>query len=53
MQNFIAAGFDRGQALEVVLGVALKTLVNYADHLVDTPVDQAFAPREWAPAKAG
>ncbi len=53
VQNFIAAGFDRGQALEVVLGVALKTLANYANHLVDTPIDRAFAPREWAPAKAG
>ena len=53
VQDFIAAGFDRGQALEVVLGVALKTLANYANHLVDTPIDAAFAPREWAPAKAG
>ena len=52
VQAFIDAGFSRGQALEVVLGVAFKTLSNYANHIVGTPLDLAFAPRAWAPAAA-
>ena len=38
-----AAGYSRETALEVVTGIALKVMSNYADHLFDTPVDQAFA----------
>ena len=53
VQALLAAGFSRGQALEVVLGVAFKTLSNYANHLVGTPLDDAFAPQEWTAAKAG
>ncbi len=52
VQAFLAAGFTRAQALEVVLGVAFKTLSNYANHLVDTPVDAAFAPRAWSADEA-
>ncbi len=44
VQVFLAAGFERAQALEVVLGVALKTIANYANHLIGTPIDAAFAP---------
>jgi alkylhydroperoxidase family enzyme len=39
---FLAAGFSRAQVLEVVLGVGLKTLSNYTNHLAQTPVDAAF-----------
>ena len=53
VQALLAAGFTRGQALEVVLGIAFKTLSNYANHLIDTPVDAAFAPQAWPAAKAG
>lgn len=47
---FLAAGFTRAQVLEVVLGVAMKTLSNYANHLARTPLDPAFAPARWEPA---
>ena len=53
VQAFLAAGFDRAQLLEIVLGVAFKTLSNYANHLIATPVDAAFAPRAWTARKAG
>ncbi len=53
VQAFLAAGFDRAQVLEIVLGVAFKTLLNYADHLIATPLDAAFAPRAWTARKAG
>ena len=53
VQTFINAGFTRAQVIEVVLGVTQKTLSNYVNHLVDTPLDEAFAPREWAAARVG
>ena len=53
VQAFLAAGFDRAQVLEIVLGVAFKTLSNYANHLIATPVDAAFAPRAWTAREAG
>ena len=53
VQSFIAAGFSRQQVVEVLLGITQKTLSNYVNHLADTPLDDAFAPRQWAAAKAG
>ena len=47
---FLAAGFTRAQVLEVVLGVAMKTLSNYANHIARTPLDPAFAASRWEPA---
>lgn len=47
---FEAAGYTRQQALEVVLGVGLKTLTNYMNHVAQTPLDQAFAKAEWSKA---
>ena len=42
---FLGAGYSKAHVLEVVLSVALKTISNYANHLMDTPVDQAFSGR--------
>jgi len=39
---FIEAGYSQQQALEVVTGIAWKTLSNYANHLIDTPIDKPF-----------
>lgn len=47
-ERFLAAGFSTQQALEVVLGVSLKTLSNYANHLVETPVNAEFASETWS-----
>lgn len=46
---FLAAGFTEPQVLEVLVGIALKTLSNYANHLLETPLDPAFAARAWTP----
>eukprot|EP01030_Chromulinospumella_sphaerica_P032223 gene32223-32946_t len=40
---FVAAGFTRAQALDVVLAVGLKTMSNYVNHLAETPLDPPFA----------
>lgn len=49
--RFTGAGYAKAQALEVVLGVGMKTLSNYANHLVGTPLDSAFAPASWKAGK--
>lgn len=47
VDQFLAAGFTREQVLEVVAGVSVKTLSNYANHLLKTPVDPQFATETW------
>lgn len=49
VQAFLDAGFNRGQVLEVILGVGLKTLSNYTNHLAQTELDDAFKARAWTP----
>ncbi len=44
---FLGAGYGKAQVLEVVLGVGIKTLSNYANHIADTPLDGAFQPLVW------
>ncbi|HEY4308795.1 MAG TPA: carboxymuconolactone decarboxylase family protein [Pirellulales bacterium] len=41
--KFLGAGYRQEQVIEVLLGVALKTISNYLDHIAPTPVDAAFA----------
>lgn len=47
---FLAAGFSRAQILEVILGVGLKTISNYTNHIARTPVDRAFSGAVWSKA---
>jgi len=42
IQAFLAAGFTRAQVFEVVLGVALKTMTNYSNHLVGAEPNEEF-----------
>jgi hypothetical protein len=51
MKDFLAAGYQPHHALEVLVGVALKTLSNYTNHLSKPPLDAAFAGRAWKPKK--
>ena len=48
---FRFAGYNQAQVLEVVLAASLKKLSNYANHVAETPLDDAFASREWRPVK--
>lgn len=52
---FFAAGFDARAALDLVLGIGLKTLSNYVNHIAQTPLDAMFAAERWdqTPAAAG
>lgn len=46
---FLSAGFTHAQILEIILAASLKTLSNYANHVAETPLDDAFASRAWQP----
>ncbi|CAL1242003.1 carboxymuconolactone decarboxylase family protein [Candidatus Methylocalor cossyra] len=45
--SFLAAGFSRANALDVVLAITLKTLSNYANRLMQTPLDEALTAEAW------
>src|SRR5262245_30526225 len=47
LRAFEAAGYSRAQALEVILGVAVSILPNFAHHLTGCPIDDAFKPHLW------
>lgn len=46
---FLEAGYSREQLLDVIVGVALKTLSNYTNHITGTEVDQVLRHRAWVP----
>lgn len=46
---FLGAGYDQAAVLAVVLGVALKVISNYTNHVAETPVNDAFQKHVWTP----
>jgi len=50
IQAFLDAGYLRAQIFDVLVGVGMKTLSNYTNHIADTPLDTAFQPQEWKKA---
>lgn len=50
LQDFVAAGYSKAQALDVVLGIAVKTLTNYTDALAEVPLNDQLADEKWDPA---
>ena len=47
LDAFLAAGFTKQNVLEIVVAIAHKVVSNYTNHIVATPVDDAFAPFTW------
>jgi uncharacterized peroxidase-related enzyme len=43
IQKFLAAGYKKDQVMELLLGIALKTISNCVDHISPIPLDPAFA----------
>ena len=43
IQKFLAARYRKEQVTELLLGIALKTISNYLDHISPTPLDHALA----------
>jgi AhpD family alkylhydroperoxidase len=48
IEEFLAAGYTKQQVLEVILGIALKIIHNYTNHIAKTPLDKAFQPYVWS-----
>lgn len=43
----VEAGYTKAQALEVVLGVAVSILPNFAHHITQCPIDEVFHSQLW------
>ena len=52
LNAFLDVGYSRPQALEVLIGVAMKTLSNHTNHIATTPLDVQLQPFEWVPSLA-
>lgn len=44
IEEFLATGYTKQQVLEVILGIAVKIIHNYTNHIAKTPLDKAFQP---------
>jgi uncharacterized peroxidase-related enzyme len=53
VRAFLDAGYTKGQLLEILVGVAQKTISNYTNHLAKTPVDEQFAGQKWEAKEHG
>lgn len=48
IEEFLAAGYTKQQVLEVILGIAVKIIHNYSNHIAKTPLDKAFQAYAWS-----
>jgi uncharacterized peroxidase-related enzyme len=47
IERFIEAGYTKGNIFDVITLIATKTISNYINHIVETPVDDAFKKNIW------
>ncbi|NKI26974.1 carboxymuconolactone decarboxylase family protein [Arenibacter sp. 6A1] len=47
LMDFYAAGYEKRQLLEIILGVSQKIMSNYLNHIAETPVDAPFQKYAW------
>lgn len=47
LKAFFAVGYSAQQALEVILGIAIKTMSNYTNSIAGTPLDKAVEKLRW------
>lgn len=53
LDAFAAAGYGYAQALEVVLGIAIKVMSNYTNSIAGTPLDRQVEHLSWQKPLAG
>lgn len=52
INKFLNAGYTKAQILELIVGIAQKTISNYVNHIAATPLDESVKPFKWeAPSK--
>ena len=49
LEVFIAAGYNRSQAIEVILGICVKMFSNLMDNIFQFPLDDEFIEHVWDP----
>jgi uncharacterized peroxidase-related enzyme len=49
LERFLSVGYTETQVLEIVLAVAVKTISNFTNHFLQTPLDDVFTRRSWLP----
>jgi len=47
LQAFYDAGYGPRQVIEVIVGLAQKTISNYVNHIAETPLDEPFKAFDW------
>ena len=52
VDGFLAAGYSKAAAFEVIGTAGLKSISNYVDHIAHVPLDAALQKREWQPRRA-
>ena len=48
IEAFMKAGYTQQHVLEVILGIAIKVIHNYTNHIAKTPLDRQFQPNVWS-----
>ena len=48
VQEFLSAGYEQSHIMDVLVGVAQKTLSNFTNHISETPLDDIFVSHAWA-----
>lgn len=48
ISDFLAAGYTKQHVLEVIVGIAVKTIHNYTNHIAETPLDKEFQAHKWS-----
>ena len=47
IDEFLAVGYTENHVLGIIVGIGVKTLSNYSNHITHPVVDDAFAGRTW------
>ena len=47
IDDFLGAGYAKSNVFDVIVALAAKTLSNYTNHIVDTPVDDSISKFKW------
>jgi uncharacterized peroxidase-related enzyme len=47
IDDFLAAGYTKANVFDVIVSIAAKTLSNYTNHIVNTPVDDSISRFKW------
>jgi len=47
LEKFYAVGYEERHILDIILGIAQKTMSNYTNHIANTPVDEPFQKFAW------